>query len=84
MTKTIHTLIRQNDSHHNVFVAALIATAFLLTSSVAMAQTYQVKVINLTRGQVLSPPAIMAHNSQFTLFEPGRRKYGVTPCSYRQ
>ncbi|MFZ5863930.1 MAG: spondin domain-containing protein [Nitrospirota bacterium] len=32
---------------------------------------YAVTITNLTRGQVLTPPVVIVHNRQFTLFTPG-------------
>jgi hypothetical protein len=34
-------------------------------------QTYAVTVTNVTRGQILSPPLVIAHGPGFKLFEPG-------------
>lgn len=35
------------------------------------ARRYAVTITNLTRGQVLAPPVVIAHNRKFTLFTPG-------------
>ncbi len=32
---------------------------------------YAVTITNLTRGQVLTPPVVVSHNSEFVLFTPG-------------
>ncbi len=35
------------------------------------ARRYAVTITNLTRGQVLTPPVVIVHNKDFTLFTPG-------------
>ncbi|MEW6682874.1 MAG: spondin domain-containing protein [Nitrospirota bacterium] len=35
------------------------------------ARRYAVTITNLTRGQVLTPPVVIVHNKQFSLFTPG-------------
>jgi hypothetical protein len=47
----------------------------LTMSSLANANTmqkYKITVTNLTKGQILSPPVVIAHDATFTLFTPGQ------------
>ena len=46
-----------------------------LVPAVAFAQagtTYEVKITNLTRGQIMSPPVVFSHDEGVSLFEPGQ------------
>ena len=43
---------------------------FLLVMGLCMA-TYQVTITNLTRGQVITPPVLLSHGSDFELFTEG-------------
>lgn len=52
-----------------VTVLALFGLA--LGPSESNAQMYTVTITNLTQGQVLSPPVVFAHRSNYRLFEPG-------------
>ena len=45
--------------------------AVALAAGSAQAATYEVTVTNLTRGQILSPPVVVSHQSGFSLFTPG-------------
>ena len=39
--------------------------------AMASAQTYDVTITNLTKGQIFSPPVVYTHRSSFDLFTPG-------------
>jgi len=39
--------------------------------SVVSAQTYEVTITNLTKGQIFAPPVVYTHRSSFDLFTPG-------------
>ena len=53
----------------------ILGCAALLTllalPAVASAQTYEVTITNLTKGQIFSPPVVYTHRSSFDLFTPG-------------
>ena len=51
-------------------LAALGLVAFAGTA--AQAQTYDVTVTNLTRGQVISPPIVVAHDAGISVFQAGQ------------
>jgi hypothetical protein len=54
---------------------ALITVCGILVSEVAYAKDkttrYEVTITNLTRGQILSPPVVISHNSNYHLFTAG-------------
>lgn len=60
---------------------ASLATGLMLTTGALTAvpafaddddsRRYAVTITNLTRGQVLTPPVVIVHSRQFTLFTPG-------------
>lgn len=54
---------------------ALITVCGILVSGVAYAKDktarYEVTITNLTRGQILSPPVVISHNSNYHLFTAG-------------
>ncbi len=58
-----------------VVVAVLVAISAvaLLVPATAFAQTYEVRITNLTRGQIMSPPVIAAHSQATRMFLPGSR-----------
>lgn len=45
--------------------------SLLALPAVASAQTYEVTITNLTKGQIFSPPIVYTHRSSFDLFTPG-------------
>lgn len=53
----------------------ILGAAALLTllalPAVASAQTYEVTITNLTKGQIFAPPVVYTHRSSFDLFTPG-------------
>jgi hypothetical protein len=53
----------------------ILACAALLTllalPAAASAQTYEVTITNLTKGQIFAPPVVYSHRSSFDLFAPG-------------
>ena len=53
----------------------LLGVAVLLSlmalPAVASAQTYEVTITNLTKGQIFAPPVVYSHRSSFDLFSPG-------------
>lgn len=53
-----------------VFGCAALLTLLALPVA-ASAQTYEVTITNLTKGQVLSPPIVYTHRHSFDLFTPG-------------
>lgn len=56
--------------------AALLVVALIGGSNVLAAGdevTYEITVTNLMRGQPLAPPLVVAHNSRFNLFTPGKK-----------
>ena len=55
-----------------VFTAVGCAVALLLPAA-AIAQTYEIRITNLTRGQIMSPPVIAAHSPGSRMFLPGSR-----------
>ena len=60
----IHTVTRRAGA-----VAAL--ALITLGAAAAQAQTYEVRVTNLTRGQVISPPIVVAHDTDVSVFTAG-------------
>ncbi len=54
---------------------ATITGALLLASHAVSAeengQVYEVTITNLTRGQIISPPVVLTHNAEFSLFQAG-------------
>ncbi len=53
-------------------MAVGLCVAVLGVSTYAQAQaTYQVTITNLTRGQVITPPVLLSHGSDFELFTEG-------------
>lgn len=55
------------------FLAALLGALGLLSSAGAVGaeQLYRVTITNLTRAQVITPPLLVSHGSDFDLFTPG-------------
>lgn len=53
-----------------VVIAAIIGGSNVLAADEV---TYEITVTNLMRGQPLAPPLVVAHNSKFNLFIPGKK-----------
>lgn len=54
------------------WMLGIVALMSLLTlPAMASAQTYDVTITNLTKGQIFSPPVVYTHRSSFDLFTPG-------------
>lgn len=58
-------------------ITPLLAVAlFAVFAAGASAQeTYEITVTNLNYGQPLAPPLVVAHNSKFALFTPGKKGF---------
>ncbi|MEM9558235.1 MAG: spondin domain-containing protein [Acidobacteriota bacterium] len=57
---------------YRVFPALLIAFLALLVAGASSAQeTYRIKITNVTRGQVLSPPIVVSHSIRAQVFNVG-------------
>ena len=52
---------------------ALALTVSLVPARASRATTFEVRVTNLTRGQILSPPVVVAHGAGMRLFRLGRK-----------
>ncbi len=51
--------------------AATLGTGFAHADSDRFVRRYEVTVTNLTRGQIMAPPAVIAHNKHYTMFTLG-------------
>lgn len=49
----------------------LAAAGLGLWTGAAMADSYDVTIINLTKGQIISPPVVAAHNPEIAIFQVG-------------
>ncbi len=50
---------------------AVVALSLMALPAMASAQTYDVTITNLTKGQIFSPPIVYSHRHSFDLFTPG-------------
>jgi hypothetical protein len=53
-------------------VALLMAGALLTPGTAVLADTYEVTIVNGTRGQIITPPLVATHNANVALFTVGR------------
>jgi hypothetical protein len=53
-------------------IAQFVTASSLMLSSMAFADTFEVTIINTTAGQVITPPLIITHNSNVSLFSVGQ------------
>jgi hypothetical protein len=63
--------MRRNKFPKPWILGAVALMSLLALSAVASAQTYEVTITNLTKGQIFSPPIVYTHRSSFDLFTPG-------------
>lgn len=54
-----------------IFTGALVIAAGLMASGPAAADSFEVSITNLTRGQIISPPVVIVHDDNFKLFQLG-------------
>lgn len=59
------------NTHRRPTILALALLSLFALPALAQAQTYDVTITNLTKGQVLSPPVVFSHRGSFDLFTPG-------------
>ncbi len=62
----------------NKLASAIAATSLILSSTLFSTLThagalftFDVSITNVTAGQVITPPVVMAHNRHYTAFTPG-------------
>ena len=53
------------------YFGAAVALSLMALPRMASAQTYDVTITNLTKGQIFAPPVVYSHRSSFDLFTPG-------------
>ncbi len=53
------------------FTGALVIAAGLMASGPAVADSFEVTITNVTRGQIISPPVVIVHDDGFELFQLG-------------
>ena len=52
--------------------ALSLSTALAGPAGLALADSYEVRIVNATRGQVITPPFVAVHNHQVSLFQLGK------------
>jgi len=52
-------------------ITQIIATSFLFVTSLTYADSFEVSITNTTAGQVITPPFMITHNDNITLFKVG-------------
>jgi hypothetical protein len=52
-------------------VLAVIGMLMFALPAVAQERTFEVTITNVTRGQIISPPLVVAHDDSISLFTPG-------------
>ncbi len=56
----------------STLLAALALAVFLVPAAHAQAGTFEVTITNLTAGQVMSPPVVVSHDGDISLFTAGQ------------
>jgi hypothetical protein len=63
--------MHRNKSPKNWILGTVALMSLLALPAVASAQSYDVTITNLTKGQIFSPPVVYSHWASYDLFTPG-------------